>query len=241
MALVLKGKSPESILDSYNYERHPIGEEVIGLTDRATRMVALHNPVFNAIRNKLIPVVARLGNVQEKMTNTLAQVEFHYKGSHIVSEKWHPGMIPSWDKVFSHLLEAGERVGDYKLLSADKKLETNLYDLLKGTKHKLLLFTGKEPGVQELDELINISGNAISNYLELLDVRLITVENGTPFDSSHFPSIYIDKDFKMHKDFGAAKASLYLIRPDGYIGFRNQPARSEDLFEYLSKIFLIKS
>lgn len=241
MALVLKGKSPESILDSYNYERHPIGEEVIGLTDRATRMVALHNPVFNAIRNKLIPVVARLGNIQEKMTNTLAQVEFHYKGSHIVSEKWHPGMIPSWDKVFSHLLEAGERAGDYKLLSADKKLETNLYDLLKGTKHKLLLFTGKEPGVQELDELINISGNAISNYLELLDVRLITVENGTPFDSSHFPSIYIDKDFKMHKDFGAAKASLYLIRPDGYIGFRNQPAASEDLFEYLSKIFLIKS
>lgn len=238
MALVLKGKSPESILDSYNYERHPIGEEVIGLTDRATRMVALHNPVLNAIRNKLIPIVTRLGSVQEKMTNTLAQVEFHYKGSPIVSEKWHPGSIPGLDKVFSHLLEAGERAGDYKLLSADKKLETNLYDLLKGTKHKLLLFTGKEPNAQELDELTKISGNVVYHYLELLDARLITVENGTPFDSSHFPSIYIDKDFKMHKDFGAAKASLYLIRPDGYIAFRNQPARSEDLFEYMSKIFL---
>jgi 2-polyprenyl-6-methoxyphenol hydroxylase-like FAD-dependent oxidoreductase len=241
IALVLRGSSPKNILDSYNHERRPIGEEVIGLTDRATRMVALHNPVLNAIRNTLVPIVTRVSSLQEKMTNTLAQVEFHYKGSPIVSENWHPSRIPGWDKVFSHLLEAGERITDYKLLSADKKAETNLYHVLKGVKHKLLLFTGKEPDAQELDELTKISVNIISNYLELVDVRLITVGNGTPFDSSHFPSIYIDKDFRMHKDFGAAKASLYLIRPDGYIAFRNQPAKNEDLIEYLSKIFLIRS
>jgi hypothetical protein len=41
----------------------------------------------------------------------------------------------------------------------------------------------------------------------------------------------------MHKDFGVAKASLYLIRPDGYIAFRNQPASATDLREYLVTIF----
>jgi hypothetical protein len=45
----------------------------------------------------------------------------------------------------------------------------------------------------------------------------------------------------MHRDFGAVKASLYLIRPDGYIAFRNQPAKSDDLIQYLSKIFLIRA
>ncbi len=240
MALVLKRKSPESILDSYNYERHRIGEEVVGRTDRATRMIAIHNPVLKAIRNKLFPLVTRLGKVQEKMTNTIAQVEFHYKGSPIVSEKWNPDRIVRWNKDFSHLLEAGERVGDYKILSAEKRAEANLYDLLKGTTHKLLLFTGEKPGAQELDELTTISKNIVSNYLGLIDSHLVTVKNGNPYDSPYFVSIYIDKDFKMHRDFGAVKASLYLIRPDGYIAFRNQPAKNDDLIQYLSKIFLVK-
>ena len=46
------------------------------------------------------------------------------------------------------------------------------------------------------------------------------------------------RDLLMHRDFGAAKSSLYLIRPDGYIGFRNQPASLSDLLEYLPIIFL---
>lgn len=40
----------------------------------------------------------------------------------------------------------------------------------------------------------------------------------------------------MHKAFGAAKASLYLIRPDGYIAFRNQPCSASDLKEYLVNV-----
>ena len=52
------------------------------------------------------------------------------------------------------------------------------------------------------------------------------------------PSTWIDSGHNMHKDFGAAKASLYLIRPDGYIAFRNQPASASDLKEYLVTIFI---
>ena len=37
LALVLKGSSPESLLDSYNAERHRVGEGVVGLTDKATQ------------------------------------------------------------------------------------------------------------------------------------------------------------------------------------------------------------
>lgn len=241
IALVLKGKSPESILESYNHERRRIGEEVVGRTDRATRMITLHNPVLKVIRNKLLPLLTRLDKVQEKMTNMLSQVEFHYKGSPIVSEKWNPDKVSRRNKIFSHGRGAGKRVGDYKLLCPDKKTETNLYELLRVKAHTLLLLTGKKPGIEELEELKKISGNIIPNYLGFIDPHLITVENGNPPDSPYFASIYIDKDFRMHKDFGAVKASLYLIRPDGYIAFRNQPAKNDDLIQYLSKIFLIRT
>ncbi|MFI5322410.1 MAG: hypothetical protein ACHQ6U_02500 [Thermodesulfobacteriota bacterium] len=46
-------------------------------------------------------------------------------------------------------------------------------------------------------------------------------------------SVWRDKDLLMHRDFGAAHSSLYLIHPDGYIGFRNQRASEIDLMEYL--------
>jgi hypothetical protein len=62
--------------------------------------------------------------------------------------------------------------------------------------------------------------------------------NGLPPDFTKMSSVWRDKGLLMHRDFGAAKSSLYLLRPDGYIGFRNQPASLSDLLEYLPIIFL---
>jgi len=42
----------------------------------------------------------------------------------------------------------------------------------------------------------------------------------------------------MHKAIGAGRTSLYLIRPDDYVGFRNQPACTEDFLTDLDTIFL---
>ena len=38
--------------------------------------------------------------------------------------------------------------------------------------------------------------------------------------------------------YGADRTSLYLIRPDGYVGFRCQPASAEALDAYLAEVVL---
>jgi hypothetical protein len=52
-------------------------------------------------------------------------------------------------------------------------------------------------------------------------------------------SVLQDVSGTLHKQYGANAESLYLIRPDGYIGFRSQPVAVEPLLEYLSHLFLL--
>ncbi len=238
LALVLKGESPGSLLDSYNTERHRVGKGVVGLTDMATKMIGLHNPVLAAIRNKLIGTLSALDPVEEKLLLTLSQIEINYRESPIVEERWYqPDAVEGYHN-YMHDLQAGERVKDYSLMSLDGNGSIQLYDLLKDIRHNLLLFTGALPEDMEFDELRKIQHSLESEYGGLIAVHMIAGTNGLPPDFTKMSSVWRDKDLLMHRDFGAAKSSLYLLRPDGYIGFRNQPASLSDLLEYLPIIFL---
>ena len=43
----------------------------------------------------------------------------------------------------------------------------------------------------------------------------------------------LDPEAQLHHLYGARNACLYLLRPDGYVGFRSQPAEFASLQEYL--------
>ena len=239
LALVLKAQSPETILDSYNAERHKVGKEVVELTDTATNIATIHNPVLSAIRNKVIGIVSKIDPVSHKIINTLTQIEYHYKESPIVDERWFESTEAPGYLGRDLNLHAGERVKDYTLYSTDGKDTVDLYKLFEGAEHELLIFTGKEPEDMELEELGEIHELVAGEYGRLIEPHLIL---GSDEISGKLPSVastWFDKELQMHRDFGASKACLYLIRPDGYIAFRNQPASASDLKEYLSTIFIL--
>ena len=211
---------------------------MVGLTDMATKMVGIHNPVLAAIRNKLLGTLSKLDPVQGKILSTLSQIEINYRESPIVGERWYqPDAIEGYHN-YKHDLQAGERVKDYNLLSLDGNDGRHLYDLFKDIRHNLLLFTGALPEDMEFDELRKIHHSLESEYGGMIAVHLIVGSNEIPPDFYQMNSVWMDKDLIIHRDFGAAKSSLYLIRPDGYIGFRNGPASLSDLLEYLPVIFL---
>ncbi len=238
LALVLKGESPETLLDSYNAERYRVGKGVVGFTDMAMKMVGIHNPVLGALRNKIVGVISRLDAVQEKVLNTLSQVEINYRESPIVKERWYQPDAMEGFHGYSHDLAAGERVRDYTLTSLAGSGSTQLYDLLGNAGHNLLLFTGADPEDMELDELRAIHGAVNVDFKGLINTHVIVGSKGLPSDFRDINSIWRDEESAMCRDFGAVKASLYLIRPDGYIGFRNQPASLSDLTQYLATIFI---
>jgi hypothetical protein len=48
----------------------------------------------------------------------------------------------------------------------------------------------------------------------------------------------LDPRGELHHRYGARSACLYVVRPDGYIGFRSQPPDAEALSSYFTRIFL---
>ena len=239
MVLVLKGESPVTILDSYNTERHKIGKEVVDLTDTATKMATIHNPVLSVIRNKMVGVLSKIDPVQRKIVNLLTQIDYHYKDSPIVEERWFESKEAPGYLGRDHDLQAGERVKDYALSSPDGNDTVDLYKLFKGAEHELLIFTGTKPEDMELEVIGPIYDLITSDYGSLIEPHLILGSGELKSRLPEIPSTWMDTNLEMHRDFGAAKTCLYLIRPDGYIAFRNQPASASDLKEYLSTIFIL--
>ena len=50
-------------------------------------------------------------------------------------------------------------------------------------------------------------------------------------------SVLLDGSGTLHRLFGARAEALYLVRPDGYVGLRGQPAKEDPLLVYLGRLF----
>ncbi len=127
------------------------------------------------------------------------------------------------------MLCSGDRATCSGILINTSEKIVNFSKLLQTTKYVLLLFTGKEPNEQTYKKLSNIRDTISTSYNKNICVHIIS--NRTDKD------ILFDSDGTIHRLYGANKDCLYLIRPDGYIGYRNSQANLDLLFAYLKIIF----
>jgi hypothetical protein len=51
-------------------------------------------------------------------------------------------------------------------------------------------------------------------------------------------SVLHDAHGAAHRRYGAGSECLFLVRPDGYVGYRSQPALLDPLMEHLGRIFV---
>jgi len=102
--------------------------------------------------------------------------------------------------------------------------------------NQLLLFDGfvnSEPGYLQFSA---IEKNIEEDYKELIDVYIIVPALVIP-KMPKFKSLLLDAERELNNIYGASSECLYLIRPDGYIAFRSQPASWDELCHYLTGLF----
>lgn len=87
-----------------------------------------------------------------------------------------------------------------------------LFELFKSPKCILLLFSENAPFAQAIEK----------EYGEWVDVRVIIGE-------------------AVKQKYAAEAKSLYLVRPDGYIGYRSRRFKTEEVIAYLLRVFLPSS
>ena len=208
LSLVVRHGGNPQLLDSYEAERKPVDEAVIRQTDRATRLVSLHGIVARFIRDHMMSLLTQIPAVAEQLGEGLSGLAVNYRHSPIVEEHG-AGMAG---------LAAGDRAPDAPLAAAKDAVPLRLYDLFTEHRHVLLLLgDGPESTLPGFPETVFAAHRILPPGVSGGD--------------------FIDREGMVAKCYGPAPAA-YVIRPDGYVGFRgDRRTVASDLPRYLAKLF----
>ncbi len=253
LALVHKGLGRLSVLDSYAAERAPATRALLQITDSATRglqeLLTLFNPVARELGHRLLRFVASLGLVQHRVSRSLSMLDVGYHKSPLVDqnhearavmgdEAGEPISLHAWLD-FERGPEPGERAFDGPLVDISGRGVQWLFQLFSGSKHTLLLFIGTKDSDMSYDRLTDIERWAYGRYPEQLETYLVQIVP-RPDEPRLVPRegpLLFDRHGVLHHAYGASSECLYLIRPDGYVGYRAQPAERQRFSDYLVQLF----
>ena len=242
LALVARGQADALLLDSYSAERRPVAQSTLKGTSRATKMITLRNPIARSLRNHLAEHLINLEIVQERMQRSMSMLSLSYRDSPIVeqyrqslahanvrtSDTTENPSIRHW-REFGKGPAAGDRAPD---VTYDDN-ESRLFKLLRGTKHTMLLFDGAAATAEGYESLMAIAKQVAQQYGEHVKTHIIVPSKTRPKELEDAESVILDVDGDLHEAYGAGAECLYLVRPDGYIGFRCQPADVDHVTDHL--------
>jgi hypothetical protein len=188
-------------------------------------MATLRNPVAQWLRNHIAPVVSSFGFVQDKIKNAMSELSINYRHGPLSAEKW-PWLTGG--------LAAGDRLCDAPLKSATSGPPTTLFRAIHGTRHALLLLPSSNER-EAISHLLKIADEAGRTFPVLSPHIILKAAPSAPApDIESGVPAWIDSDGRLHQKFHATGQTLIVVRPDGYIGYRCQPADGEALLAYLS-------
>ena len=244
LALVVHGLADPRLLDSYEPERRPVAAQTLAGTDMATRAFTLRNPIAREVRDRLMTLLAGLDVVQRRVLTTASEIGIGYRASPVVAERRAPmGRVTVGKRVgedptvgdwldFGGGPRAGDRVPDVPM--DDGRC---LFDLFCHCGHTLLLFDGAAATADGYRSLAAIARRVRERRGPAIEPWIVVPRAERPGELAAEQRVLLDPRGALHASFGAGAECLYLVRPDGYVGFRSQPADGEALEAYLTRVF----
>ncbi|MGC5022384.1 FAD-dependent monooxygenase [Micromonospora sp. DT47] len=209
----VRGDADPTLLDTYESERAPVGRLVLRFTDRAFTVATSTNPVVRFARARLapalIPVVLAPRFVRAAAFRTVSELGIGYRRSPLSREGPHPPRTGP---------RAGDRLPDAPLPGSGNA----------GTLHRLtatpgwhLLLCGPPAAWQD------VATAPLGRY-PLTAHRLTEPDATGSSPTSAAPALH-----RLGLTPGAS--GLYLVRPDGYIGYRAGGTDLTGLLAYLDR------
>lgn len=233
LALVVKGRSPATLLDTYDVERGQVGREVVQFSNVLHKLSAQFTPLMEKVRNRTFEIMNQFYELHFESVATTAQLNIRYAKSPIIEDHRHMRHLVSVET----LPAAGARARDVRILRARDLKWSSLLVEIPANKHHLLLFTGMRECAEAVEK-IEAAIAAVAPWRDVVDVLLISArEDLTPlagFDAEMF----LDVSLECHEKYGGRDGCAYLIRPDGYIGFRSFDILVPELESYLQRLFV---
>lgn len=188
LALVLRGRAGEKLLETYNEERLENAKNLTRTTDRMFQFLANPDWFLSFLRTNVIPPIANflvsLDVVRKFIFPLVSQIGINYRHS---SLSQHAG-----DENFA--VKAGDRM-PYFLVEGK-----SIYDKLREPKFHLIVFSACSESSDGESDFRSLKAELESQYADLVDF------NAIPLDA------------RVAELFGNDKTFAVLLRPDNYIG-----------------------
>jgi len=235
LALVTHGVAPETLLDSYEAERRSVAEDVLATTRGLTEKAEVYLTLTAEERARLYRHLALPEADRLKMLRHSEELDLDYRTSPICTDCL---AGPEQKLTTAAALHAGTEARDAGPLIVDGARLT-LFELLRGTHHTLLLLPGPAAGADFRQSALKLAADKLATICaDRVRVCLVQpagadgeVQAGGPL------TLVLDVDGALHRRYGAATGRIYLIRPDGYIGFRGEAFQVEALLGHLALMF----
>jgi 2-polyprenyl-6-methoxyphenol hydroxylase-like FAD-dependent oxidoreductase len=222
LALVERGIADDSLLDSYQAERHPVGVQLLKTTDRLFAVLGGQNPLARLARGRLAPLLARIVLtrpwVVRRALGLVAQLRVRYPDSPLNAEDgsdWRDAPAP------------GDRAREADVTIDGR--QACLHEAFRGTHHTVVLFTGFDEGARPAVELCRVAEVIEQTYPGMVKARVVTAER------SEHPVALGDPTRSAHRQYGITSACAFVVRPDKYVGYRGRPVDVDRLIADLAR------
>ncbi|MFI7670870.1 FAD-dependent monooxygenase [Nocardia sp. NPDC049526] len=208
LALAVEGDAATDLLASYDAERRPVGEEVVGRTVRSAR-----------------EGIGADSTDPDYVMQREAQLLIEYGDSPIVDE--------SFDEATPR---PGSRAPDVAGLTRDAvSFDVRLFSLFGRIEHTILIYADETATAPDLREFEQLAAAANVTAHGHLDAYLIAAPKADVAETI-LPLIR-DTGGKFAHSYRARHRSVFVVRPDGYLGFARRPASSAEVTDYLKSTF----
>jgi 2-polyprenyl-6-methoxyphenol hydroxylase-like FAD-dependent oxidoreductase len=216
LALDLQGRARPDLLDSYEAERRPVGQETVARI-QARDLAQLHGHPLGG-HDVFLADAEILVNYRDSawVGQDLAQLAAGADGP-----------------------QPGDRAPDVGGLHREGvAFPLRLFELLSPTRHTLLLYAEGPLADDERAELARVVACAQERtHGHIAVYALVGADVALQDERLWGFNCLQDAEGRYRAAYGLGDRSLYLIRPDGYVGYRASPIRANLLEAYLARIF----
>lgn len=211
IALVLRKNTNKDLLKTYETERHPVGKILLKTTDRFFSLLTSSGFLISRLRNLLLPWLIKLlfskKNLEKRLFWFISQLNIHYDKNQFNYE-----IIDKSNTRFKGGVCPGYRAPNAPANTLD------LFTMLTEKPFNILCFKIHDEPARSVEKINSL----IKNYKEWLGVHVFVLSSTNKL---------------LFERYGVISSAIYVIRPDGYVGFRINSDNYALLADYLKNFF----
>lgn len=214
LALVIRGKAKDRLLDSYQAERHPVINKIVSQTNHLTKMALFDKSFLTKLQKFSDKILSDPEKYAKEIMMELTQLSLSYQDSPIID--YH-------DNINHQSPKQGEHAPNVVMDQT-----THLYAYLRNTQHNVLLFCGHEQNDASLQEIKTLQKELNMTLAGLVKTHIISTQK-----INDGGDVIFDAKSKIHDRYRINTPAVYIIRPDNYIAYYSRSFDSHSLKQFL--------